>query len=803
MAISVDSASEVAITTPIPYDVLRNTGLTGWTSNLSQFGLTAIGWDTAPLIQRIRALDDTVGLLKNDPDRHGDLIPRTEQALADLLMGSPVPLDRRLLGEIARTLYVMTGEGANSVKTNPSEELYRIITQPLNRDSGVLLRGPAHLLRSREGRTEAMERFGPTVVTAWGPDAARAEAAFRELAFPRSPGEQPDIQAFAWSPKELQRKTQAFIKQGFDVRSAPVPAKLMPNYCDYIIQRDLALLNNEPVEDLMAIGGRPVVQWIVAQKNATPLGSWFQRFVDERDTLKGPYPIQTLTVLGREMSPGDPDLEPTLSRLFGRPVSWEDFRKGFAIDVPRYVTRNVTITRDGDAGVKIVAQIAHGNETAASLSGRLQPPPADGPWIANGDDMNQELLAGLDPAKVFKHFKQGIGRRALSHVLVFLHRLGVNALDMKASGQGLAFMPMIGFDFPDENTRRRILQDFAEYVEDQAGSSEKTRRALLHLRHAWDVVEFQNDRGEPVGRDFLSYYTQSRKGGIPLRFQLSNGYAGWRRLFSPDLAYHQDMDPRVKPEGDGEDQVEKVMALRISKVTEGRRTIDLSVPPDIRRRMAELEEAVLYQQEKLKVAQTNADYDDLTKLLKRRAFLQNNQELEQSLSANRKGDNPQGHWALMIDIDHFKSVNDTYGHGAGDEVIRRVAQVLRDSVRNGDLVCRWGGEEFALILRNSGESGMKRVADLILQSIRAIRYEPGKGVRLPISVTIGASAFRVVPTRKKTSGSGEFNLWQEQTDEVTNSMTESLRAADDLLYKGKDNGRDQVVYEGMEIASAG
>ncbi|HEX5035771.1 MAG TPA: GGDEF domain-containing protein [bacterium] len=781
----------MAITTPIPYDVLRNTGLTGWTSNLSQFGLTAITWDSAPLIQRIRALDDTVGLLKNDPERHGDLIPRTEQALTDLLMGSPAPLDRRLLGEIARTLYVMMGEGANTVKANPSEELHRIISQPLDRDSGILVRGPAFLLRPREGRTEAMERFGPTVVTVWGPDAARAAAAFREVAFPRSPGDQPDLQAFAWSPEELERKSQAFIKQGFDVRSAPVPAELMPNFLDHL----------DP-DGLMKIGGRPVVHWIVAQKNATPLGAWFRRFVDERDALKGPYPIQTLTVLGREMSPDDPDLEPTLSALFGRPVSWQDFRKGFAIDVPRYVTRNVTITRDGDRGVKIVADIATGGETATSLSGRLQPPPANGPWIANGDDLNQELLAGLNPEKVLKHLNQGIGRRALTHVLVFLHRLGVNALDMKASGQGLAFMPMIGFDFPDENTRRRILQDFADYLADHdAGPSDKVQRALMSLRHAWDIVEFQNDRGEPVGRDFLAYYTRSRKGGIPLRFRLDNGYAGWWRLFSPDLALHQDLDPRAKPEGDGEDRVEKAMALRISKVTEGRRAIDLSVPPDIRRRLAELEEAVLYQQEKLKVAQTNADYDDLTKLLKRRAFLANNQELEQSLSANRKGDNPQGHWAMMIDIDHFKNVNDTYGHVAGDEVIRRVAQVLRDTVRNGDLVCRWGGEEFALILRNSGESGMKRVADLILQSIRSIRFEPRKGVRLPISVTIGASAFRIVPTRKKTSG--EFNPWQEPTEDVTNSMTESLRAADELLYKGKDNGRDQVVYEGMERASAG
>jgi diguanylate cyclase (GGDEF)-like protein len=637
-----------------------------------------------------------------------------------------------------------------------------------------------------------MERFGPTVVAAWGADAEMAASTFRKVAFPRSPGEQPDLQTFASTPEELRRKTLALIKQGFDVHSAPVPAEMIPSYS-----------KDSSPDVSMTINGRPVVHWIVAQRNSTPLGAWFDRFVDERDLRKGPFPIQSLSIMGRPVSPEDPQLETILSSLFGRPISWEDFRKGFSIDVPRYVTKNVTITRDGDRGIKIVARIATDRgETAASLSGRLQPPPADGPWIATGDDLNQELLSGLNPERVLRHLNQGIGRRALTHVLVFLHRLGVHALDMKASGQGLMFMPMIGFDFPDENTRRRILKDFADYVDDHDSSpSNKTKRNLQHIRHAWEIVDFQNDRGEPVGKEFLSHYAGSGKGGIPLRFWLNNGYQGWWRLFSPDLALHSELDPRTHPNPDPRELAESVLEERAQAATQGGRTIDLNLPVEIRKRLADLEEVILHQQQRLQVAQSNADYDDLTQLLKRRAFLKNNQELEQSMSSNRKGDNPQGHWAMMVDIDHFKSVNDTYGHGAGDDVIKLVSQVLRDSVRNGDLVCRWGGEEFALVLRHSGKDGMKRVADLILNRIRGLRYEARKGVTLPITVTIGAAPFKVVPTRKKTSG--EFNPWQEQSTEVINSMTESLRAADDLLYQGKNSGRDRVKFEDVQDAAVG
>ena len=121
---------------------------------------------------------------------------------------------------------------------------------------------------------------------------------------------------------------------------------------------------------------------------------------------------------------------------------------------------------------------------------------------------------------------------------------------------------------------------------------------------------------------------------------------------------------------------------------------------------------------------------------------------------------------LVVDIDHFKLFNDRYGHARGDEVLRQVAERLSNGVRRGDHVCRFGGEEFALILPGTDGGSAAEVAE----SLRNI-VESTASTDAPITVSIGVASSR----------DGEF----ANTDEL-------FKAADRALYRAKDLGRNRV-----------
>ena len=123
---------------------------------------------------------------------------------------------------------------------------------------------------------------------------------------------------------------------------------------------------------------------------------------------------------------------------------------------------------------------------------------------------------------------------------------------------------------------------------------------------------------------------------------------------------------------------------------------------------------------------------------------------------------------LMLDVDHFKQVNDRHGHETGDQVLQHLAAILRDSTRALDLVGRWGGEEFVVVLPETPPEGARVVAESIRQTLRRRPCRVG-GAELPVTVTIGLAAYR---------GEGSAEL---------------LRRADEALYAGKHAGRDRVV----------
>jgi diguanylate cyclase (GGDEF)-like protein len=150
----------------------------------------------------------------------------------------------------------------------------------------------------------------------------------------------------------------------------------------------------------------------------------------------------------------------------------------------------------------------------------------------------------------------------------------------------------------------------------------------------------------------------------------------------------------------------------------------------------------------------------------------NRRGLEQQVSrelnrARRSG----GEIALIVlDIDYFKTVNDTFGHLAGDEVIRELGEVLREVARGGDVVARLGGDEFAILLPNTGASGAYRLGTRIHEAV-AHRAFAGVEGRFPVTVSVGLASTLV-------------------TDE--NIARDLMSRADEALYAAKEAGRNRL-----------
>ncbi|PWB69457.1 MAG: GGDEF domain-containing protein [Anaerolineales bacterium] len=124
----------------------------------------------------------------------------------------------------------------------------------------------------------------------------------------------------------------------------------------------------------------------------------------------------------------------------------------------------------------------------------------------------------------------------------------------------------------------------------------------------------------------------------------------------------------------------------------------------------------------------------------------------------------------ILDIDHFKKVNDTYGHTTGDETLRNVAARLREQIRHPDTIGRYGGEEFLIVLPNSELKAASEQASRLCQRVRAMQVEANEHV-LSVTVSIGVAQYRI----------GEEN-WDQL-----------LNRADAALYRAKNNGRDRWV----------
>jgi diguanylate cyclase (GGDEF)-like protein len=158
--------------------------------------------------------------------------------------------------------------------------------------------------------------------------------------------------------------------------------------------------------------------------------------------------------------------------------------------------------------------------------------------------------------------------------------------------------------------------------------------------------------------------------------------------------------------------------------------------------------------------------DPLTGLFNRRYM---EESLTRELKRAVRRNSPLG--ILMIDVDHFKSLNDTFGHEAGDAALRSLGQLLQNGFRAEDIVCRYGGEEFTVILpESSREVAWQRSSELCAAAKQMVVQHRGQPLR-SISLSIGIAIF------------GEHGM----------TVDSLISAADSALYLAKERGRDQVV----------
>jgi len=165
--------------------------------------------------------------------------------------------------------------------------------------------------------------------------------------------------------------------------------------------------------------------------------------------------------------------------------------------------------------------------------------------------------------------------------------------------------------------------------------------------------------------------------------------------------------------------------------------------------------------------------DGMTGLYNRR-FLE--EFIEQFMKQAKR--NKGTYTILMLDVDFFKSVNDTYGHDVGDQVIVAIGKVLRESIRESDLAIRYGGEEFLVLLHNATQEGALMVAQKIHQTFSERIFEVGNGETMQKTISIGIAQY---PNDGDT-------IWK------------CIKYADTALYVAKTTGRNKIVQYSKEMS---
>ena len=176
-----------------------------------------------------------------------------------------------------------------------------------------------------------------------------------------------------------------------------------------------------------------------------------------------------------------------------------------------------------------------------------------------------------------------------------------------------------------------------------------------------------------------------------------------------------------------------------------------------------LHELLQHKEQTRQTLERMAEHDDLTGLLNRRKFME-----QAAVELNRDHRNHRPVSVAMADIDFFKSINDTFGHTGGDQVLKAFADILKKDLRESDLVGRIGGEEFAFVLPETGPEAAKQLMERIRSTVQANPMVLTDGGRVQATISIGVA------------------------DAANSALAVALRHADTALYSAKALGRNRV-----------
>lgn len=229
-------------------------------------------------------------------------------------------------------------------------------------------------------------------------------------------------------------------------------------------------------------------------------------------------------------------------------------------------------------------------------------------------------------------------------------------------------------------------------------------------------------------------------------------------IIKPIQQIGEKADEIIKNQNKLGDQIEPPFFIEMRKLTF---TFN-RMSRELETQMKELEDKVQKRTQELKQANEKiiylANHDTLTGLPNRRLF---NEHISHAIKLARR--NKEKLSLLMVDLNHFKRINDSYGHILGDEILRKVASRFQNSLRESDLVSRWGGDEFTILAFNvEGKTDVKRIITRIFQAFK--HPIEAKGKQFKIEISIGAALFPADGKDKETL----------------------LRHADAALYKAKE-----------------
>ncbi|MGE5548497.1 MAG: diguanylate cyclase [Solirubrobacterales bacterium] len=407
---------------------------------------------------------------------------------------------------------------------------------------------------------------------------------------------------------------------------------------------------------------------------------------------------------------------------------------------------------------------------------------------ANVEHAVQRALRGDFKAKVEQMTKDELGQIAadMNRLLEFLDsglsRIGNNVARLTNRTPS-----------PDENQLDATIDmvdgltraaHFKQAIEEDETKNEIHQRLVRTLVEEFDIPEFSLYETVPNRNQMVPLFVDgameaSCRWCDPQILVRSEGCRAKRTGHPVDGVLNPGICYAFQPPEDARDR--KHICLPIIQSGSVGNVLQLIAPPDAERRVHEqipyvnvyLREAapVLETKKLMETLRESSLRDPMTGLNNRR-FLEEYVDTLVATAQRRKA--PLA--VMMLDLDYFKMVNDTYGHDAGDAVIKALAKVLRQTVRSSDLVIRYGGEEFLVVLVDTPSGNADAVAEKIRSSVEALEIPTGTVV-LKKTISIGIADF---PSDSDT-------FWQ------------AVKFADVALYQAKESGRNRVIRFSKEM----